>query len=487
MTWSYLSTFVHAGLSLVVLSLLARLLTPEDFGLIGLVLIFADFAKQISVMGVGQAVIQVKNLTGKHIRVGFTFLFIMGISMFALLWFTAPVIENYFNWQNLKSVLRVMGLSIIIGNFAGISDSMLRRKLLFKEIMICNTVSYVIGYGIVGITLALMKKGVWSLVFAVLVTRFVFAVMIFFMSPHSLKPLLGKKEFSQLITLGGGFILGNTFNLVARQADSFIVGKLLGMNAYGIYNRAYHLTNLPINYFSEALARVLFPAMADIQEEKERLKKVYTRGVELISSIGLPVSIFLFIAAPEIVGAILGDQWDRAVPILQILSLGIIFKIGNSLSNALNRAAGAVYRSAWRLFIYMILVIAGAAAGAAWGLPGVAVGILIAVLVNYTLLLHLSMKLVGMTFIEFIKCYLPSVRLSLFLVLIVFPCLYLLRHFNLPDWPRFLGALAVGGFSLLLPLFLLPKKMLGTALQWIFNEFNVKLPWPFNRLKNKFK
>jgi O-antigen/teichoic acid export membrane protein len=475
--WAYMSTFLRSILQLVVIAALARLLSPTDFGLLGIALIFTGLAELISQLGVGPAIIQRKELTERHIRVGFTVSIIFGVVIFVSLWFCAPTVAKFFKNEAVTSVLRGVSIIFVIGSFAVVGEALLRRHLRFKELMVVEVVSFVVGYGLVGISMALMGKGVWSLVGAVNVQRLVHVAIVLSSSSHSFRFLFSPSELKDLLTFGGGFTLARIFNFTALQGDNFVVGRFLGVDALGLYSRAYQLMTLPATCFAQVLDKVMFPAMAEIQTEKGRLRKVYLRGVEITSMIALPTSVLMFLAAPEIIGTLFGSKWLDVVPVLQILAFGVLFRTAYKVSDSLARSLGAVYRRAWRQGIYAALVVLGTILGTAWGLSGVAVAVVISVFINYLLMSHLSLKLLQVSWTTFIHSHLPAIWVSGCVTVLTLIPLNLLRLFKVPAWYVLSGSLAGGLAGIILSFLVLPKRTLGSGIEWILPKIDIKYFW----------
>jgi O-antigen/teichoic acid export membrane protein len=472
--WAYTSTFLQAILQLVVISVLAHLLSPTDFGLLGIALIFTGLAELISQLGIGPAIIQRKELTYSHIRVGFTLTILFGIGFFCLLWFSAPIAARFFKNEDVINVLRGVSIVFVIGSFGVVAEALLRRYLRFKELMIAEVVSYAIGYGLVGISMALMGKGVWALVGAVVFQRIFYVIIVLLCSPHSFLLLFSRSELRDLLSFGGGFTLARIFNFTALQGDNFVVGRFLGADALGLYSRAYQLMTLPATYFAQVLDKVLFPAMAEIQTETERLRRVYLRVVEITSMIALPTSGLMFLAAPEIIGTLFGPKWSDAVPVLQILALGVLFRTGYKISDSLARALGAIYRRAWRQGIYATLVVLGTILGTAWGLSGVAAAVVISVFINYLFMSHLSLKLLQVPCTMFVRSHLPAVWVSGCVTVMTWISLNLLRSFEAPEWYILAGSVAGGFIWIILSFIVLPKKILGSGIEWVLSNIDAK-------------
>ena len=296
--------------------------------------------------------------------------------------------------------------------------------------------------------------------------------------------MFSPSELKDLLTFGGGFTLARIFNFTALQGDNFVVGRFLGVDALGLYSRAYQLMTLPATCFAQVLDKVMFPAMAEIQTEKGRLRKVYLRGVEITSMIALPTSVLMFLAAPEIIGTLFGSKWLDAVPVLQILAFGVLFRTAYKVSDSLSRSLGAVYRRAWRQGIYASMVVAGTILGSIWGLSGIGVAVVLSVFINYLLMAHLSLKLLQVSWMTFVYSHFPSVWVSGCFAVLTWLSLHFLRFFEIPDCYVLMGSV-VGGFVwIILSFFVLPKRVLGSGVEWVLSNIDIKrfgLAAPFFR------
>lgn len=400
--WTLSGTGVEAVLQLLVLAILARLVTPEAFGLVSTALIIVHFTAMFSDMGVGPAIVQRPELHARHLESGFTLTLIFGALAFGLLQLLAPVIANLFLMPTLTSVLRVVALVFLARSVSVVAEKLLQRDLKFRLIATIGVASYGVGFGLVGVSLALLGHGVWALVAAYLTQTAVAAVSFLVKSPHRKAIRLQPVAVRELLTFGGGFTLSRIFNQIAVEGDNLVVGRWLGAEALGVYGRAYQLMTMPAVLFGKSLDKVLFPAMAKLQESKELLGLVYRRGVALIALTVLPASAVLCVLAPEIVAVLLGPQWTAAIVPLQIFAVGMLFRTSYKMSDSLARATGAVYRRAWRQMIYAGSVVGGAWIGHHWGVNGVTLAVLTALAVNFVLMAQLSLSLTGLTWSTFI-------------------------------------------------------------------------------------
>ena len=408
MKWSYLSTFSRALLSLLVLVFLARLLTPVDFGLFGIAWIFIALGARFAQSGVGPAVVQRHELTGRHIQVGFTLSMAFGIAMMAVIWLFAPLISGFFNETMVSQILQALSVVFIIQSVGVIPAHLLRRNLQFRQLMVANILAYSVGYGLTAVALAFQGFGVWSLVWGEIMRVVIYTTTVVLYSPQGLRPCWAPREATDLLSRGIGFSLARIFEFIARQGAYFVIGRWLGATSLGYYTRANQLILLPRNYVSRSLFQVLFPAMAQRQQGTDRLATIYLHGIEVLSLVALPIGAMLFVCAPEIVSVILGGQWGQVVILLQILAFAVLFQMCDILNVAAASAVGAVYRQAWRQGVHAFIVVGGAWFASRWGLEGVAIAVIGTQVAAYMLMSQLAVSLLNMRWQQFLRCYLPA-------------------------------------------------------------------------------
>lgn len=484
--WAYLSAMSNTFLNLIIISVLAHLLTPSDFGVIAIALIFIDLSKKISEIGTGPALIQLKKVNDKHISTAFSISIISGFFMMITLWILAGEISLFFNTPELKDILRFISLTLVIGAFGVPSRALLRKGLKFDKLMYSNIISYSIGYGFFGIILALSGFGKWALVSAVIIYRLLFSILNFNFSRFPVRLHFFRKELMEILKLGGGFTLGKLLNLTTQQVDKFIVGKMMGAKVLGIYTRAFQMAKYPTNYISDTLGTVLFPAFSEIQKDKRRLADIYLRGNEILVLFSLISSVILFIGSGEVVGILLGKQWGKAVPLLQILSFTIVFKVTVTFSHSLIKALGFVYKRVILQFIYLFVLISSISVGMKWGEKGVAYAVLFSFFMSFVLFVGLSLKILGKSFLEYLKSlYNPFMNFLLFLSLFI-PSELLLKAISSSVWINFLGLMIIGFSSILLMMFLIPKKFVGEGMVWVSQKFDLKKFAIIRRLFHKY-
>jgi O-antigen/teichoic acid export membrane protein len=412
LVWTFVGSGAQAALQLLVLLILARLLTPRDFGVVAAAMVVVGFSSIFSQLGVGPALVQRPVLETRHVRTAFSLALAFGLGLAGVIWLMAPALARFFRMDALGSVVRALSFVFVLQSGSLVAEALLQRDLRFRRLANIEVVAFVLGFGVVGVALAIGGFGVWALVGAQLGQTFAKTTILLAIQPHSKRPLMDRGAFSDLMAFGSGFTLARIGNYLAGQGDCLVVGRWLGAEALGLYGRSYQLMMLPATLLGQVLDRVLFPAMARIQHHPERLASAYTRGVALIALVVLPCSVSAFILAPELISCLLGPQWHEITIPFQIFALGMLFRTSYKMSDSISRATGAVYRRAWRQGVYALLVIGGAYLGQQWGIAGVAGGVLAAIAVNFLLMAQLSLDLAEMHWRSFWAAHVPALALS---------------------------------------------------------------------------
>lgn len=394
--WLASSAGLHAGLSLGVLMILARLLPPRDFGLLSGAMVVVGLFQLFSDLGVSSALVQLRDLQEAHVRSAFTVTMLGGIAIGALVWGAAPLVAYLMDMPGLQPVLRGLSPVFIVKSIGNISQKLVERSLEYQRLAFVDVASYGIGFGTVGIGMALTGFGVWALVAATLGEAVVRSAILLWLQPHSVRPSFRLEAMQPILFFGGGFTAAGFANYWAKKGDDLVVGRWLGAASLGVYDRAYTLLEATDRIVGRPLDKVLFPSFAHIQEEDARVRRAFKRGFSLFGIFFLPLSAVAVIFSQEVVAVALGPQWDEAVVPFQVLAAGIFFRNGYKLSDILARGCGRVYGQALRHTIYAVAVIGGALVGQRWGVNGVSVAAFLALFINFIGMTHLSLDITGL-------------------------------------------------------------------------------------------
>jgi O-antigen/teichoic acid export membrane protein len=413
MGWVAWGSGAIAVLKVVVLILLTRLLTPADFGLVSAGLIVVSVSLNFSQLGLGPALVQRSALEPRHLSAAFVASTSFGMVIAAAVWVGAPLIAGFFRMEDLVPVVRALGLLFPIAGVGTVPESLLQRELRFRLLANRDVLAYGVGYGAVGVGLALLGWGVWALVAAQLTQAVIRTVILLRAAPPFLRARPTWTSFLELMEYGVGQSAARLGMITANQADNLVVGRWLGAVPLGEYSRAFQLVSVPATLLGDVIDKVLFPTMARVQDDPRRLATAYLEGTALLALVTLPAGVVSAILAPDLVAVAFGSRWSGIVAPFQVLALGMTFRTCHRVSDSLSRATGKVYRRAWRQGLYAGLVFLGALIGQIWGLTGVAVGVLAALFANYVLMAQLSLEVIETSWARFFLVQLPAGRLAL--------------------------------------------------------------------------
>lgn len=456
-------------LQLVVLGVLARLITPAAFGVVSAALVVIGFSAIASTLGLGAALVQRPVLERRHIDTAFTFSFLLGLALGAIIWFGAPLAARFLRMPEVTPVLRALAWVFPLNGLGAVGQALLSRELHFSWLANLDVVSYGVGYGIIGIITALIGWGVWSLVAAQIGQAIARTTVLLWKHPPRLRLTFNGRAFADLAYFGGGFTIARIANYAAVNGDNVVVGRVLGAAPLGYYGRAYSLMSAPAYAFGTVLDQVLFPAMAKVQNDLPRLGAAYRRGVALIALVVLPASAAIILLAPEVIRLALGPKWGQVVAPFQVLGLGMLFRTSYKMSDSISRSTGAVYRRAWRQILYAGLVILGAWIGSHWGIVGVSWGALTALTVNFLMMAWLALRVAGLSWLSFWGAHRPAVLLTIASFPLVWGATIGLRRVEAPPVIVLAAGLAVLVAVCALLVWRLPGAFLGADGQWMAN------------------
>ena len=405
--WAFLTSFGQALLSLAILMILSRLLAPRDFGLLAIAMVFIALAETVGHRGLGQALVQRRDLTERHIATALTLALAVAVPLTAALWSLAPLLCRLVGEPEAAPVLRIMSLSVVISGAGLVSEHLLHRHLRFRALMTAAILSQIVGSGLVAVVLALMDPGAGALVWGVVARQAVFSAAVILQQPVRPQLFAGRREIADLLRTGAGFSAIAVFGFLANRGLDVVIIRTLGAAALGLYTRACALAVVSAR-LGPVIAKVLLPSMARCQHRVGRLRDVHRYGIEIFSIAVLPASLMIAVAAPEIVAVVLGAGWEGATPALRILALVGVLQAFSILHVPLIRSLGAVYRETWRRAVFFVLLMAGAWFASRWGLAAVAVAAGGAQIVLQWLLAQLALDLLGMRWASFLRCLIPA-------------------------------------------------------------------------------
>ena len=459
--------------------LLARLLTPADFGLMSLALIVLGFLRPLGDLGIGRALVQRSNLSGSHVRIAFTFSILLGMALTLLVFLGAPLGGLIMRDPRVTQVLRVLAFGFLLQSIGVVAGALLQRQLDFKPQFFIDSCTYLFGYALVAATLALRGWGVWSLVYGGLIQSLLASIVQLLAVRHPIRPLWTYLELRELLDFGVGASGSLCINYIALNADNFIVGRWLGVSSLGLYSRAYNLMNLPFSYAAVIISTVLFSAFARVQGERERFQRAYLLMTQLMAMIAGPSMAILAVVAPHLVRALYGPKWVGVAIPLQILCAAGYFRALYHLGGVIAQSAGLVYSELRLQVIYAVMVICGSCTGARFGLPGVAVGVSAAILFMFVAMARLALRATGGSWVQYLRVQIPAIFTAV-MALVVAIGLRLLLEFRQSSY--FVIAITVSAGAGLPWLLGVLWSLSRPKFQPLRDHLLGQSPWPFKTL-----
>jgi O-antigen/teichoic acid export membrane protein len=338
--WSLGGNWIARGIGVIKMIILARLLSPLEFGILGLAILSINILSVSSETGIESALIQKDKIGRAELDTAWTISLIRGLVLFCILFMSAGWFASYFDNSILRPILKLMAVVFILEGFVNIGLIFFQRELAFKKKVRLDLVSDIAG-AIVTMILAFWLRNVWALVLGTIAWTIVKCLGSYYM--HSYRPKLfwDWSHVKSLLNFGKHIFWISIVTFVVTSGDDALVGKLLGLTALGFYTMAYNIANMLVSSLSSIIGKISFPAYSILQNEPQRLNEAFSRVIEALMIFLLPLTVLIIFLAKDFTLIFLGDKWLPMVPVLKVLSLLGFFR---SLSNVLAPIQLAVNR-----------------------------------------------------------------------------------------------------------------------------------------------
>lgn len=325
--WSAFSQFSTQGISFVIGMILARLLSPEDYGVTGMIVIFFAISSTFISSGFGTALIRKQDRTDVDFSTVFYFNVVVAISFYVLLFVSAPAIARFYEMPILIPVTRVSALNLVIGALGGIQQAQFTIRLDFKTPTKIAVITTVLS-GIVGITLAYLEYGVWALVLQGTLASILSTLLFWYWGKWRPLRVFSIASFRELFAFGSKLLASGLLDTIYNNIYPLIIGKFFSAAQLGFFNRAKGLSDLPSSNVTNIIQRVTFPVLSELQQDDERLTINYRRILKMSAFIIFPLMGILMVVAKPLIAFLLTDKWLPAAPYLQLLCLsGMLYPI----------------------------------------------------------------------------------------------------------------------------------------------------------------
>lgn len=411
--WVALARLASQGSQFLGGLVLARILTPEDFGLLAGVYVITGFAMLFFDLGLGAALVQMRDPTDEDFSTAFWVNALGGIVFAALLAAAAPAVAAFYSEHVLVYITPIVALSFTL-NLGVAHRAILERRLAFREVAAVEIVSAVISVAVT-LTAALAGAGAFALATGPLAQSA--ALSLGYWTRVRWRPhrVIARDSFRRIWRFSAGLLGFNTVNYWSRNADNLLIGRVLGATSLGYYSRAYNLMLLPVTQVTQVLSRVMLPALSSMGDDPLRIASAYRRTVRTTSAVLVPFLVLVAAAAPGLVRLLWGPQWTGAVDLLQILCIAGIPQCMNAsvgwLYQSQGRTATMFRVGLWTSAVGVAAIAVGLAVG---GAVGVAWAILLRVWLLTPVTLMFATRVIGLRASRVILDNLPTLAIAAF-------------------------------------------------------------------------
>lgn len=427
--WSACDRFGVMGLQFVVNIVLSRLLTPSDFGAIGMLTIFIALSMTLIDGGFGSALIQKKTPTETDYSTIFFWNLGIGGILYVILYLTSPLIASFYKMPILSDVLRAVGLTLIFSSISNIQTNRLRKNLRFKDLAVTNIGSYICA-SLVAIVMAYKGYGVWSLVAMTLMQGLMRIIWLYFITRWIPALIFSVKAFKELFSFGGYLFFSFILESICKNIQGLVIGKKFSAAEMGYYTQAYKLDHVTSYAIPQTIATVIYPIMSQYQDNKEKLISIMDTNLRIISFFIWPLLSLLILVAGPLINFLYGHQWDMSISYYQILCCGGFFMCINNIPYYAVAASGkskallmiSFYK--WSCLGIFILI------GMNFGMDGIVWSLSISTANIFFANLWLSRKYVGFKFSNCLRSLYPAGLTSILSILVV----YLLNLVIYENW-----------------------------------------------------
>ncbi|MDO5655740.1 MAG: lipopolysaccharide biosynthesis protein [Flavobacteriaceae bacterium] len=465
--WSALQQFGRQGFSFVFSIILARMLLPEQFGYIAMIMVFINVCTTLIDSGLTQSLIRDENEDHRDYSTVFFFNIVAGGILYLLLYFGAPYIAGFYDEPVLHNLIRWQALLIIIHALSLIQETQLIKKLDFKSQFFASLPSIIIA-GCIAIFMAYKGFGVYAITAYYVLDAAIRAVFLWIISPFKPGFRFNTEKFKYHFKFGSHLTLAGVLDTAFNELYNIILGKYFSPAHLGFFNRAYSMQKLPVSNLSNILNKVTYPIFAKIKNNNPKLKEVYGKLMLAVFFIVTPTLLFMGILAVPIFRLLLTEKWLPAVPYFKILCIaGIAYPLSSYNINLLKikgESAVILRLQLYKKFIFALSL----SAIIIWGLYGLLYGILFNSIVAFFLNSYYSGRIINFSTTEQIKSMLPLGIISFISASVLFILSKLFKH--LPDSMQLVMGISVGFLLYFILVYIFERKVFHILKEVIENR-----------------
>lgn len=318
--WNSFEMFGGKLIQIAITIILARILSPEDFGVLGLLVIFTELSKVVLDSGFAQALIRKKDVNQVDFTSVFYFNIVVGIAVYILLYLLTPFISGFYNYPELTDIARVVFVSILINSFGIVQNAKIVREVNFKALAKRTIIANLIS-GIIAILLAHRGFGVWSLVIQMILASFFRVVLLWRFSNWLPSFSFSFKPIKELFVFSGNLLLSGIFDVIVSNIQTLLIGKFYSKAALGFYTQGKQLSSLPAQTLTSIVRNVTYPTLSVIQDNVDELRGAYRKIIKMAVFVIMPLMLGLLAVGNNLIPFVLGDKWIPSVSYFMLLCI----------------------------------------------------------------------------------------------------------------------------------------------------------------------
>lgn len=338
--WSAIEKYSSVIISIIISAILARLISPEEFGVVAVASVLINFMNIFTDMGIGPAIIQRKDLTRNDLSSIFTYTIIGGFVLSGLFYWFAKPISAFYNNDALVLICQILSVNLFFAALNIVPHATLLKNKQFKLIAKRTLILQVIS-GIASVYAAYKGAGMYALLISPIFTTVGMFIYNIKYAPQKIDMKFDTSPFRKIYAFSIYQFMFSFMNYFSRNIDTLIIGRYFSLTDLGYYDKSYRLMMLPLQNVTNVITPVMQPILSSLQDNKAELAQKYNQIVKLISTISFPLSIFLFFSGGELIRIVYGNNWDQAIPVFKILALSLALQMILSTSGAIYQSANA--------------------------------------------------------------------------------------------------------------------------------------------------
>ena len=409
--WSFVRESVSEILVFPASMLMGRLLTPREFGIAAASVFFIQLAGRLGEMGFNSALIRAKEVKPIHLSTVFVAQLFIGAVLCTIMIALSPSIARFYNMPEATHVLPIAAIGFLIAPLGSVPSSLLQRRFEYKKNTTIDWVQLLVT-SLTNVVLALLGFSYMSIIYARLSSNLTSQVMRIYFARWRPSVRFSRAALLEILPSGTGFFAKRLLDYAAQNGDNLVVGKVQGLTALGLYDKAYSTMNRFLVRVNEGGPGVMFRVFAVIHEEPERFRRAYTKVMLSSSLMGFPMFTALAVMAPQTMVVMFGPQWNEAATPFALLCVAGGLKLLNTYASSATQAAGRVWSEVWRQLLYVAMIVTFIFLFRRSGTAGAAAGVLCATAVMTVLMHVLLQRITHLPWLQILKPLVPAVVCS---------------------------------------------------------------------------